>query len=227
MSGPREQRPRRRELAWQSTETNEFGTNEFIELCHAVGTAPMLGVNMGTGTIQSAADLVEYCNAPAGTYYADLRANHGYPEPHNVKYWCVGNEMDGPWQIGHLDAHAYGAQGTRSRQDDEVERPVDRDGAVRLLQRPHAHLPRMGPHCPRALPGRRWTICPFTTMRATRATTPPATWRSAVALRSIVDTLDGVLRYVKALRRSEHDVYLSWDEWQVWYKGDPVDGRLE
>ena len=108
--GPKEERPRRRELAWQSTETNEFGTNEFIEWCREVGTAPMLGVNMGTGTIQGAADLVEYCNAPQGTYYADLRAKHGYPEPHNVKYWCVGNEMDGPWQIGHLDAHAYGAK---------------------------------------------------------------------------------------------------------------------
>ena len=83
--GPKAERPRRRELAWQSTETNEFGTNEFIEWCREVGTAPMLAVNMGTGTIQAAADLVEYCNSPTGTYYADLRAKHGYPEPHKVK----------------------------------------------------------------------------------------------------------------------------------------------
>ena len=67
----------------------------------------MLGVNMGTGTIADAANLVEYCNAPVGTQYADLRASHGYREPHGVKYWCLGNEMDGPWQIGHLEADEY------------------------------------------------------------------------------------------------------------------------
>jgi alpha-N-arabinofuranosidase len=105
--GPKAQRPRRRELAWQSVETNQFGTNEFIEFCKLLNTQPMLGVNMGTGAIDGAASLVEYCNAPLGTYYADLRAAHGYRDPHNVKYWCVGNEMDGPWQIGHLDMEEY------------------------------------------------------------------------------------------------------------------------
>jgi alpha-L-arabinofuranosidase len=75
--GPKDQRPRRRELAWQSTETNQFGTNEFMDFCrHQCRTHA--GVNMGTGTIQSAADLVEYCNAPSGTYWSDLRASHGY-----------------------------------------------------------------------------------------------------------------------------------------------------
>jgi alpha-N-arabinofuranosidase len=106
--GPREQRPRRRDLAWQSIETNQFGTNEFIEFCKAINAEPMLGVNMGTGTIQDAASLVEYCNAPVGTQFSDLRASHGYREPHSVKYWCLGNEMDGPWQIGHLEADEYG-----------------------------------------------------------------------------------------------------------------------
>lgn len=106
--GPRADRPRRRELAWQSIETNQFGTNEFIDFCKAINSAPMLGVNMGTGTIEMAGNLVEYCNAPTGTYWADLRAAHGYRDPHAVEYWCVGNEMDGPWQIGHLEAEAYG-----------------------------------------------------------------------------------------------------------------------
>src|SRR5262245_53495278 len=72
--GPREQRPRRRDLAWHSIETNQFGTNEFIDLCKAISTEPMLGVNMGTGTIQDAANLVEYCNAAVGSQYEDLRA---------------------------------------------------------------------------------------------------------------------------------------------------------
>ena len=106
--GPRDQRPRRRDLAWQSIETNQFGTNEFIEFCKKINTEPMLAANMGTGTIQDAANLVEYCNAPVGTQYSDLRASHGYKDPHGVKYWCIGNEMDGPWQIGHLEAEDYG-----------------------------------------------------------------------------------------------------------------------
>ncbi len=77
--GPKEKRPRRRELAWFSIETNQFGTDEFMNFCRKVDTAPMLGVNLGTGTIESASALVEYCNAPAGTYYADLRATQRPP----------------------------------------------------------------------------------------------------------------------------------------------------
>ena len=106
--GPKDKRPRRRDLAWGSIETNQFGTDEFMEFCKAVGTEPMMAVNMGTGTIQDAANLVEYCNAPVGTQYADMRAANGHADPYGVKYWCLGNEMDGPWQIGHLEAEEYG-----------------------------------------------------------------------------------------------------------------------
>jgi len=105
--GPLQQRPRRRDLAWQTIETNQFGTNEFIEFCREIKALPMLGVNLGSGTIDEAASLVEYCNAPAGSKYADLRVAHGYREPYGVQYWCLGNEMDGRWQIGHLEAEDY------------------------------------------------------------------------------------------------------------------------
>ena len=84
--------------------------------CKKIDAAPMRGVNMGTGTIQAACDLVDYCNTPGGTYWSDLRASHGYRDPHNVKYWCVGNEMDGPWQMGHLEAHGYGAKAREAAQ---------------------------------------------------------------------------------------------------------------
>ena len=105
--GPRNQRPRRRELAWQTIESNQFGVDEFIHFCRAIDTEPMLAVNLGTGTIQDAANLVEYCNAPPGSQYADMRAANGRADAHAVKYWCLGNEMDGPWQIGHLNAVDY------------------------------------------------------------------------------------------------------------------------
>ena len=105
--GPRQKRPTVRELAWQSIETNQFGTDEYIRLCRRMGWTPMLTVNLGTGTPEEARNWVEYCNCPAGTRYADLRAANGSPAPHGVKLWCLGNEMDGPWQLGHVPADQY------------------------------------------------------------------------------------------------------------------------
>src|SRR5205085_2192214 len=86
---------------------NQFGTDEFITFCEQIKAQPMLGVNLGTGSIEEAGNLVEYANAPTGTLYADMRAANGHSAPYDVKLWCLGNEMDGPWQIGHLDAVDY------------------------------------------------------------------------------------------------------------------------
>ena len=105
--GPKNERVPRMELAWARLETNEFGTNEFINFCRIVGSQPYLSVNMGTGTIEEAQRWVEYCNVNDGPYYAELRKKHGFPEPYNVKYWSLGNEMDGDWQMGHLNAIDY------------------------------------------------------------------------------------------------------------------------
>lgn len=105
--GPKENRPRRMEYAWSSIETNEFGIDEFCRWAKKVGVEPMIAVNLGTGTIKDAGDLVEYCNHPGGTYWSDLRIKNGSPEPYNIKYWCLGNEMEGSWQAGHLSAEDY------------------------------------------------------------------------------------------------------------------------
>jgi alpha-N-arabinofuranosidase len=105
--GPKSERIPRLELAWFTLETNQFGTNEFAEYAKAIGTDPYFAVNMGTGTIEEARRWVEYCNVKEGPYYAELRKKHGYPEPHNIKYWSLGNEMDGPWQMGHMNAEDY------------------------------------------------------------------------------------------------------------------------
>ena len=106
--GPVEERPKRLDLAWFSTETNAFGTNEFIEWCRLAQTEPMLGVNLGTRGPDEAREYLEYCNHPKGSRLSDLRAAHGYKEPHAVKFWCLGNEMDGPWQICQKTASEYG-----------------------------------------------------------------------------------------------------------------------
>ena len=105
--GPKENRPRRMDYAWATIETNEFGIDEFCQWAEKVGIEPMIAVNLGTGSIKDAGDLVEYCNHPGGTYWSDLRAKNGHPEPYNIKYWCLGNEMEGSWQAGHLSAEDY------------------------------------------------------------------------------------------------------------------------
>ena len=105
--GPKSERVPRMELAWGTLETNQFGTNEFMAFAKAVGTDPYFTVNMGTGTIEEARRWVEYCNVKEGPYYAELRKKHGFPEPYNIQYWSLGNEMDGPWQMGHLDVEDY------------------------------------------------------------------------------------------------------------------------
>jgi len=106
--GPRDQRPARLDLAWKTTEPNQFGTNEFVDWCRKVGSEPLLAVNLGTRGPEAARDLVEYCNHPAGSALSDLRRAHGYEQPHGVRTWCLGNEMDGPWQMGHKTATEYG-----------------------------------------------------------------------------------------------------------------------
>jgi alpha-N-arabinofuranosidase len=106
--GPVEQRPRRLDLAWFSTEPNTFGTNEFMDWCKATGVEALFCVNLGTRGADDARRLVEYCNHPGGTALSDLRHEHGYAEPHGIKLWGLGNEQDGPWQIGEKTAYEYG-----------------------------------------------------------------------------------------------------------------------
>ena len=107
-TGDRAKRPKRLELAWKSVETNEIGIDEFQEWAKRAGTDVMMAVNLGTGTPSDAQNLLEYCNLNTDTYYANMRKNNGFEKPFGIKTWCLGNEMDGPWQIGHKPADEYG-----------------------------------------------------------------------------------------------------------------------
>ena len=215
--GPKENRPRKRELAWQSIESNQFGTNEFMEFCKKIDTKPMMAVNMGTGTIQSAADLVEYCNAPTGTYWSDLRASHGYADPHKVEYWCVGNEMDGPWQIGHLEADEYARKALEAAKMMKWQDPSIK---TVLCGSSNNSMPTY-PEWDRVALETCWEHVDYHSIHyyAGNGDNDSASYLAlAVELEDFVDTMSATLRYAKAKRRSTHDVYLSWDEWQVWYK---------
>jgi alpha-N-arabinofuranosidase len=215
--GSRDRRPVRRELAWQSIETNQFGTDEFMRFCREIGTEPMLAVNLGTGTIQDAANLVEYCNAPTGTHYADMRAANGQRDPYGVKYWCLGNEMDGLWQMGHLDAVEYGKKAREAAKlmrlhDDSVELVLC--GSSSSLMPTYPEWDRIGlEQC--------WEFVQYHSMHyyASNSDDDTSSFLAlSAAFEDYVDTVAAVLRYVKAKTRSKHDVHLSWDEWNVWYK---------
>ena len=106
--GPREKRPRKVDLAWKSIETNEVGTDEFMKWAKKTGIDPIFAVNLGTGGVKEAVSLLEYCNFPGGTCYSDMRRANGQETPYGIKTWCLGNEMDGDWQIGHKTADEYG-----------------------------------------------------------------------------------------------------------------------
>ncbi len=218
--GPKEKRPRRRDLAWFSIETNQFGTDEFMTFCRKVGTAPMLGVNLGTGTIDSASALVEYCNAPAGTYYADLRAANGSPEPYGVKYWCLGNEMDGPWQIGHLDMHECA---NKAREAAKLMHWQDPAIETVLCGSSNDRMPTF-PEWDRVALETCWEHVDYLSIHMYVSNHHEQDTPSYLALarrfEDFVDTMAGTLRYVKAKNRSQHDVHLSWDEWQVWHPGE-------
>ena len=215
--GPKSQRPSVRELAWQSIESNQFGTDEFMQFCRELDTEPMLAVNLGTGSIQDAANLVEYCNAPVGSKYADMRAANSQSDPYGVKYWCLGNEMDGPWQIGHLNAVEYGK---KAREAAKLMRLHDSAIELVLCGSSSSKMPTY-PEWDRVGLEMCWEQVDYHSMHyyADNLEDDTASYLSLSAtFEDYVDTVAAVLRYVKAKSRSTHDVYLSWDEWNVWYK---------
>ncbi|MCY4527087.1 MAG: hypothetical protein OXB89_10835 [Anaerolineaceae bacterium] len=212
--GPRDQRPARRDLAWQTVESNHFGSDEFIDFCRAINSEPMLAANMGTASIQDAANLVEYCNAPAGTKYADMRVANGHRRPHGVKYWCLGNEMDGPWQIGHLEAHEYGRKALEAA---KMMRWHDPDIQLVLCGSSTSQMPTF-PEWDRVALEHCYELVDYHSMHLyadNRADDSDSFLATTVALEAFVHTLDGVLRYDKAKTRSKRDVFLSWDEWNI------------
>ncbi|MBI9019314.1 MAG: hypothetical protein JEZ07_18840 [Phycisphaerae bacterium] len=126
--GPKKDRKKRFEYAWQTVEDNQFGTNDFIQLCRATGAEPYICCNMGTGTIEEAMNWVEYCNSDRDTYYANLRRKNGFDKPFNVKYWGLGNECYAPWQMGA----AVNAK-------DYAQKALEFGKAIRSVD-PNAHL---------------------------------------------------------------------------------------
>ncbi|MDQ7992673.1 MAG: alpha-L-arabinofuranosidase C-terminal domain-containing protein [Propionicimonas sp.] len=212
--GPRSSRPRRLDLAWKSIETNAFGTDEFLAWCRRAGVEPMLALNLGLGDVGSALQLVEYVNHPGGTALSDARARNGSPEPGDVRLWCLGNEMDGPWQLGHRSAEQYGdiARATAS-----ALRMFDEDLELVAVGSSHAEMPTFGTW-DRTVLARTAGLVDLLSCHIYFFDDGDlaAFLRSAEKLDAFLATIAGIVDEANRAHPDGRRVRVSLDEWNVW-----------
>ena len=214
--GPRESRPVRLDRAWHTIETNQIGIDEFADWAKKAGTEIMGAVNMGTGTPQDAADMVEYCNYPSGTTWSDLRIKNGHKEPHNIKYWCVGNEMDGPWQICHLEADDYGK---KAREAIKMMKWTDESIQTVVCGSASTSMPTY-PEWDRIVLEHTYDVADYISIHRyfENAGNDDDFLASFYDMEQFIKTSCATCDYVKALKRSKKTMMLSFDEWNIWYQ---------
>ena len=220
--GPREKRPVRLDLAWHTSETNEVGLHEFQEWCDEVGTELMLAINLGSRGLDDARNYVEYVNGPTGSYWGDMRKANGRAEPFGVKVWCLGNEMDGPWQVGHKTAHEYG------RLANEVAKTLRAfDKTLELVACGSSNSDmKTYPEWEREVLEHTYEAVDYISlhMYANNRAKDTANYLAvSEKLDNYVATIASTIRLVKANKRSKHDVKISFDEWNVWYHSRAAD----
>ncbi|MEV6175675.1 alpha-N-arabinofuranosidase [Streptomyces sp. NPDC052016] len=225
--GPVEERPTRLDLAWRSVESNAFGLNEFMAWARKAAVEPMMAVNLGTRGVAEALALLEYANHPGGTALSDLRRAHGAPQPHGIRVWCLGNEMDGPWQMGHKTADEYG------RLAAETARAMKRfDPALQLVAcgSSNAYIDTFA----------SWeaTVLEHTyehvDMVSLHAYYEPVDGdvdsflASGTEMDRMIDSIVATADHIGARLRSRKKIKLSFDEWNVWYQSRfPGESALE
>jgi len=221
--GPKDKRPKKLDLAWKNIEPNEVGIDEFVEWKNKVGTETMIVVNLGTGTPQEAADLVEYCNYPSGTYWSDLRRQYGHEQPYNIKLWGLGNEMDGPWQICALSAEDYGKKARETAKmmkwvDSSIELVVCGSSAPEVptypdwdrivLEYTYEYIDYISIH-------RYYSYNPQHHLFYPSFDEPSDVPFFPIDLQNYIRTVSSTIDFAKAKRRSGKNVYISFDEWGV------------
>lgn len=224
--GPRDQRPVRLDLAWGTVENNQFGTDDFLRWCQQAGTEPMMAVNLGTRGIDAARWLVEYCNHRGGTAWSDLRRANGSPEPYGVKLWCLGNEMDGPWQIGRKTAEEYGRLACETAKtmkwvDPSIElvacgssgrgMPTFPAWEETVLEHTYDHAEYISLH----------------TYYGNRDNDTPNFLARTLDMDTFINVVTATCDHVKARKRSKKTIHLSFDEWNVWFHSNDQDRQQE
>lgn len=222
--GPAELRPQRLELAWGVTEPNKFGTNEFMRWCQKAGTSPMMAVNLGTRGPDEARALVEYCNHKSGSKYSDMRIGHGYKDPWNVKLWCLGNEMDGPWQMCAKTAEEYGRVANEAA---KLMKWVDGSIETVLCGSSSRYMGTFGEWEQKTLEI-AYDNVDYVSLHQyfdNRSGDTASFLAKNLDLDDFIYSVICVCDYVKAKKRSKKQINLSFDEWNVWYhsNGAPVE----
>lgn len=224
--GPKEDRPVRLDLAWLSTESNQFGTNEFMQWCHTVDVEPMFAVNLGTRGPDEARHFLEYCNHPGGTTLSELRHQHGVDEPHAIKFWCLGNEMDGPWQICQKTADEYGRI---AKETAKLMRSVDPSIQLAACGSSKHDMPTYGVWEDRVLE-HCFEEVDFISLHHYFGNHLDSTaeYLANVELTDLfIKEIVAVADSVAARRHSTKRIMLSFDEWNVWYKARSAQDRSQ
>lgn len=224
--GPKEKRPKKVDLAWNVIETNEFGLNEFADWSKKAKTDIMMAVNLGTRGIEEAKDVLEYCNLKGGTYLSDLRKAHGYEKPHDIKLWCLGNEMDGPWQIGHKTADEYGRLASETGR---VMKGLDPSIELVACGSSNLTMPTFASweatvldHC--------YNEVDYLSLHQYYDNSKDDTksfLAESMGMDTFIQSVVSICDYVKAKKRSKKQINLSFDEWNVWYHSNEADKKLE
>jgi len=214
--GPKEERPRRLDYAWRSTETNQVGIDEFADWAVKSNIDPMVAVNLGTGTVQEAGYFVEYCNHSGGTDLSELRIKNGHEKPHDFKLWCLGNEMDGPWQIGHLDADDYGKKALEAA---KIMKWVDPSIELVACGSSNAEIATFPSWDRKVLEYLYNEIDYISCHRYYENFGDENDFLGSFAdMEKFINTIVSTADYVKAEKRSNKTMNLCFDEWNVWYQ---------
>lgn len=214
--GPKDQRPTRLDLAWHTSESNHVGIHEFADWCETVNTQMMLAVNLGSRGLDAARNFVEYVNHPGGSQWSDLRRKNGRADPWNVKLWCLGNEIDGPWQIGHKTAAEYGHLANETA---KAMRAFDRSLELVVCGSSHSLMPTY-PQWEATVLEHTYDSVDYISLHMyfeNYEQDTPTYLALTRRLDDYIGTVASIIDFVKAKKRSKRKVYISFDEWNVWY----------
>ncbi len=224
--GPKDARKARLDLAWTTLEPNLFGLNEFISWSKKANTEVMMAVNLGTRGVADACNLLEYCNIDTGSYYSKMRRSHGNEKPFDIKVWCLGNEMDGPWQVGAKTAEEYG------RIAEETAKAMKMiDPSIKLVSCGSSGIgmPTF-PKWESTTLEHTYDYVDYVSMHQyydNKASDTADFLAKSMDMDQFIESVVATCDYVKAKKRSKKKLMLSFDEWNVWYHSNEADSQIK
>ena len=220
--GPVEQRPKRLDLAWFTTETNEVGLHEFAEWTKKAGSDLMYAINLGTRGPEQARDIIEYANHKGGSKFSDMRIANGKKEPFDIKLWCLGNEMDGPWQMGQKTGYEYGRTANEAA---KIMKWVDPTIELVACGSSNTEMPTFGSYELEMLDQCYENIDYVSLHRYYGNPTgdTPGFLARSMDMDDFIHTVASICDAIKGKKHSKKQVNLSFDEWNVWYHSNEQD----